>query len=417
MKHSYSKILLLAFTVFGLKANAQCTSCTTTITGMDAANHIVAPGTTLCISPTGIATGQITVSPGATLCNQGLISSSDLWVAGGTFNNYGMVNTAHVLTSNAGILNNYATMDVDSLMIAEANSHLYNYDSINNERFSVISGAFANNNGIMEINYMGDSLGTVVNAGTMNVYIDFGNGYGSTFTNNHYLYVGRDLGNGGGSTFTSTDALVVARDFGNATGSVFTTTGYMSVQRDFYNSTSAVFSTSCMMSVTRDWYNSATINGPATGCGGFQIGGLSLNSGTIAGPHLDFCDAGSPAFGIDGNTGTIAAGTTYCVCNNACTIAVTGIQAIAQSDVTIGNVYPNPAVNVLTVMINTKEAGTLQVEVFDMTGKKQITTAIKAAAGENKTSVDVSSLAQGAYILSITDQHQLQTKQLFNIVK
>jgi len=398
MKHNYSVFIFVALMAFGLKANAQCSSCTTTISGMDAANHIVAPGTTLCISATGTATGLITVSPGGTLCNSGTINSSNLWVAGGTFNNYGTLLTTRVLASDAGTFNNYGSVLVDSLMISEANTHFYNHDTMGMVRFSVVGGAFADNYGSITVDYFGDSTGTFSNAGFMEVGFDFANAYNSDFSNN--------------------GTLIVHRDFSNSFSSGFINNTYMQIDRDFYNSTSATFQARCMSNVGRDWYNSAVISGPSSGgsCGGFAIVGLSLNSGTIN-AHLDFCDAGNPPLGIDGNSGTIAPGTTFCACPNACAIIVTGIQPIVQSEVKISNLYPNPAVNTLALEISTREAEALQVEVYDMTGRRQMTSAMKVTTGENKLTLDVSSLAQGAYILSITDEHQLQAKQLFNVTK
>lgn len=399
MKKNYSKILFIVLFALGLKANAQCSSCTITISGADASSHTVASGTTLCITPSGNATGLITVSSGGTLCNQGTINSTNLWVAGGVFNNYGTINTNKVLTSVAGTFNNYGTAIIDSLLITQSGSMYNNQGIDSNLYFSVSSNAQTMNTGTMKTNYMGDSVGTYINNGNLTVNIDFGNAYTSIFTNNKNM--------------------TVTRDFYNSYSSTFTNNNYLKISRTFYNSTSSTLTTKCMVTVAQDWYNSATVLGPSTGsCGGFNIAGVSANSGTIgsSSTHIDLCDAGHPSTGIDGPGGTIATTTTYCSCTNSC-VMVGIIEPIAQSSVLIQNIYPNPATASMTIDLQNKEPEQLIVEVMDMLGRKYLTTTLKTTVGENKTTIDVTSLAQGMYILKITDSHQLQVTKLFNISK
>lgn len=50
-------------------------------------------------------------------------------------------------------------------------------------------------------------------------------------------------------------------------------------------------------------------------------------------------------------------------------------------------------------------------------GKVQFNKSYDSEIGENKADINVSSLAQGTYILSITDSKQLQSKRLFTVVK
>lgn len=380
MKNFYSTIFSFALFSFAIEANAQCGSCTTTITGSDVANHIVTSGT-LCITSTGSATGLITVSAGGTLCNQGTITSSNLWVAGGTFINYGVINTTNVLTSGQGDFTNYGLANIDSLLITNIYSTLNNLGTINNERLAVTDAANGSNYGTITTDFFGDSS--------------------ASFTNN------------------PSGSFTVNYDFGNAYNSGFFNSGYAKVSRDFYNSTGATFETFCMLAVGRDWYNSALILGPNTSCGGFNIAGGSYNSGTIgsASTHVDLCDAGHPTFGIDAPGGTIATTTTYCSCTNNCVVILGIKEAVLPGNISIKNIYPNPSVNDISIVIESKEKESLLIEVYDMMGRKQISSSLKANAGENKMNLEVSGLAQGAYILNITDEHQMSSKQMFNVVK
>jgi hypothetical protein len=381
MKKNYFQLLFIACIAFASNANAQCSSCTITISSTDAANHVVTSGTTLCITSGGTATGLITVASGGILCNQGTINSTDLWVSGGVFNNYGTVNTTRVLVSGQGTFNNYQTADIDSLLVTNIYSVLMNNGTINDVRIAFSDYSSGTNNGTITADYMGDSLGQFSNnaSGSLTVNFDLYHGYNSSLFNY----------------------------------------GYMRISRDFYNSTASIVETSCMVGVGRDWYNSATISGPPTGsCGGFAITGASYNSGTIgsSSQHVDICDAGNPATGLDGSAGGIASTTTFCACANAC-MAVGITEPVAQSQVLIQNIYPNPATTSITIELQTIEEGLLSVEVIDMTGRRVSSKMVNSIAGLNKASVDVSILAPGTYILSITDAEKLQSKQLFTVVK
>lgn len=385
---------------FASKSNAQCTGCTTNITGLDAAPHIVTSGQVFCIAPTGTVTGQITVSAGGTLCNQGTINSFNLWIAGGTLKNYGTINTNNVLISTAGTYTNYSTTIIDSLLVENPSSNYVNYGTQTSDAFGIADYGTVLNNGTVSTLLMADSIGSVTNNGTINVTgPGFSNAYTSTFINN---------GN-----------VNVTTDFANSYSSNFTNNNYMSIGRDWYNSTSANFTTKCMMNVGRDWYNSSNVYGPSTGCGGFNIAGNSLSSGLIgsASTHIDLCDAGHPVLGIDGPGGTIINTTTYCTCVNSCAI-VTGIKETTKQSLTsISSIYPNPASSKVNIKLNSQESERLMVEVRDMMGKNVMHKIISVNIGENELEINVSNFSEGTYILNITDSHQSQTKQLFNVTK
>lgn len=396
------KIYFIILSMFALtfESNAQCSGCTINVTGLDASPHIVSAGQVFCISPTGTVTGQITVTAGGTVCNQGTINSFNLWVAGGTLKNYGTLNTNNVLIASAGTYTNYGTSIIDSLLIQHSSSSYINNGTQVSDAFAVAEYANTTNTGTINVILMADSLATITNNGSITVTgTAFSHAYSSTFTNN---------GN-----------LTIYNDFGNSTSSNFTNNNYMNIMRDFYNSTSANFTTKCMVSVGRDWYNSANVYGPTTGCGGFNITGTSLSSGIIGSltTHIDICDAGHPFSGIDGNTGSIANTTSYCTCVNNCAV-VTGIKEIEkQTSVIINSIFPNPSSSNITIKLNHTQTETLLIEVRDMMGKTQFTKNYDASIGENSTDINISQLAQGTYILTITDSKQLQAKRLFTVAK
>lgn len=422
MKKIYSKLFLVVLVAFGLNAKAQCSGCTTNITGLDAGAHIIGSGQTLCVASTGTMTGLITITAGGTLCNQGKIQSTNLWVAGGTLKNYGTIDTYSVLVSAAGTYTNYSTALIDSLMITNPNSSYVNNGTQTGTAFTTADHATTVNSGTITVYDMWDSVATFYNTNKINVTHDFGNAYSSNFTNTGNLTVTNDMANTYTATCTNNGNYTVTRDFYNTTSGNFTNNNYMNIVRDFYNTTSANFTTKCMVSVNRNWYNttSANVYGPTTSCGGFSVTGTTGNSANIgsASTHLDICDAGHPALGLDGPGGTINGTTTYCSCANTCSTVSVGVKELMkESSVLISTIYPNPATNVLTIKLNNQESEALTIEVRDMMGKTIIAKSLKVSVGESETELNVSNLAQGTYILSIIDSHQLLSKKLFTVAK
>ncbi|MDF2451969.1 MAG: hypothetical protein K0S26_1473 [Bacteroidota bacterium] len=403
MKKIYSALFLVIAMAFGMKVKAQCTGCTTNITGLNTSNHIISSGQTMCISATGTVTGLITVSSGGTLCNQGKIGSSNVLIAGGTFKNYGTIDTYSVTVSSAGTFTNYATALIDSLWITQANTTFINIGTQTGTAFAITENASATNNGTMTVFNQGDSLATFINNGNMTVTHDCAHSYTSTCINN---------GN-----------MTINNDFFSTYGTTFTNNGYMNVVRDFVNSYGANFTTMCMINVGRDWWNtySAGIYGPAlASCGGFSVTGASYNTATLGSSttHIDICDAGHPGTGIDGAGGTIASTTTYCTCTNSCALVAVGVNELEnKNSVFIETIYPNPTSNTLNIKLNNTNSETLLIEVMDMMGKTISTRTYAAYIGENELQLDVNALSQGTYILSLTDSKQLQAKRLFSITK
>jgi hypothetical protein len=381
MQNNYLKISLAVFMVFSVRLYSQCTSCTTTISGNDPSNYVVNSGNTLCVASSGNATGLITVGTGGILCNQGSINSTNLWVAGGVLNNYGTINTDKILVSGQGDFYNYGVVTMDSLLVTNIYSFLSNLGSISGIRLGNSDNSDIKNAGNITVDYMADSNASFSN---------YANG-----------------------------SFIVNYDFANSYTSHFSNSGYYKVMRDFYNSTNSTFETTCMGIVGRDWYNSALFLGSSSSCGGFNIAGASYNSGTIGSPfhNTDICDAGNPALGLDGPGGTIAATTSYCACSNSCVQLPNGIKPIQASDVIVVSLYPNPAINLVSLTINARRTETITIEVFDMMGKKQLTRTISSNVGENKLDLDIAELAQGTYILNIIDEKQLMTKQMFSVLK
>ena len=380
MKKDYFKLLFFGLFAFAIKANAQCSSCTITISGADAANHIVTSGTTLCITSTGSASGLISIASGGMLCNQGTMTSAAIYVNGGTLNNYGSITSNGILVNAQGVFNNYQSADVDSLWVRNIYSSLNNTGTLTDMKLGVSDYASITNGGDITADYVGDSAAQFNNNFNLTVNVDFGSTYNSGFFN----------------------------------------AGYMSIGHDFYNASGSTFETNCMINVGHDWLNSAIVNGPPTGsCGGFNITGVSASSGTLgtSSTHLDLCDAGHPGTGIDGPGGTIATTTTYCTCSNSCVIMVAGIKENNESNVLIQTIYPNPASTNLTIGMQSKYAEQLQIEVLDMTGRKQIATAYRSSVGDSQTTIDVSGLAAGIYVLRIQDDQHAVAQKSFIVVK
>jgi len=175
-----------------------------------------------------------------------------------------------------------------------------------------------------------------------------------------------------------------------------------------------------MVIVGRDWYNSSTVMGNSIGvinCGGFNIAGNSLNSGTIGTPNVrvDICDAGHPVSGIDANVGTIATTTTYCTCSNNCNVVAVGLDNILSDELAV-SVFPNPTNTNVLFKFNYSHQDNIKIELNDMLGKKLIVMPVNTIAGDNVCSIDISSLPQGLFVASIIFEDKILTKKIINVM-
>jgi len=386
----------LAFIAAGFQLQAQCGSCSTTISNASSANQLVSNGQTLCISPTGTVSGLITVLAGGKLCNQGLINSTNVWVAGGTLINSGTININNITVSSAGSFTNEATLDADSFLVISTNARYVNNGTQINKAFATADHAVSVNNGTLTSNVLYDSIGDLTNNGNILINDGFANGWGSSCINN---------GN-----------ISITNDFANGYNSGFINNKNMSVSRDFFNGNGSTYTTKCMVTIGRNWSNTATVLGPGSSCGGFNIAGSSSNSGSIgnASSFIDLCDAGHPAGGIDANIGNIASTTTYCSCTNNC--VTVGLQELLSS-VSSLMVYPNPASSRLMVRYTDTREETVSVMVKDMMGRTVLSQTKASFAGNNELEVNTGGLAEGTYILGISDAGQTAVNRLFTVVK
>jgi hypothetical protein len=355
-------MLLLCLVYSGI--NAQCTSCTTTITTTDPSNHLITAGTTLCIAAGGTCTGLIQIS-GGTLCNQGTISNHNLEVQG-----------------SGSTLNNYGTINSDSLLVIGSGAVFNNYNTLTDSRLAVSSQGVINNlGGTITCAYFGDTIATLLNNGNMTITADFSSGYSATVTNNNYMKVGHN----------------------------------------FYNGYSSIFYTACMITVQGTWYNSATITGPTgSGCGGFSITSGSYNSGGIGGTgqHVDICDATHPSGGITGNTGTMTTGVTFCVCTNACPMVTAGIfTPSASGPALLKNIYPNPATTEITLGINSDNPTDLQITIYNVLGKTCMHKQYASSGGEQLLPFDIAALEPGIYLLAVSNSKGAREVRTFEVSK
>ncbi len=334
MKTILTHIFLLAGAYAGI---AQCTTgCSSTVNGTSTLNYYIPAGQKLCIAPNGTVTGIISVS-GGTLCNQGTITTSKVLVASG------------------GRYENYGSASIDSLLVTGNNSTFVNNGTTTHVRMATANLAVSTNNNSMQANYIGDSLGTFYNNGS----------------------------------------IVIHQSMYNAYNSVFQNSGPLTISQDFYNSTGATFSSKCMVTVSHDWYNSATITGQGTTCGGFKITNGSYNSGTVttsAGP-VDLCDLGNTT-GIDANSGTISSGVTYCQCTNTCTATPMGVNELSRAEQM--SLYPNPAGNMVHLRYS-KMPDT--IELYDAMGQQVLLLPRNQHFQAGEASLSLEGLPPGIYLL------------------
>lgn len=75
------------------------------------------------------------------------------------------------------------------------------------------------------------------------------------------------------------------------------------------------------------------------------------------------------------------------------------------------NVYPNPATTAVNLGLGNGFLGTTIIRVFDVTGNEVLSKTIEKAAGFSNENFDVSNLANGTYIVKVTNNNRTAVKK------
>jgi fibronectin-binding autotransporter adhesin len=264
--------------------------------------------------------------------NTGATMAINIWSMGGgvyTLNNYGTLNVTTDISGNGGTLNinNYGTITVTgTINYSGATMHIRNY-----------SGGTINVNGAGGINISG---GDFINDGTLSVANSVSIGASAGFSSSGTVTVGGNMtlngANGSisgilnvtggltvnGATWNFSAKVTVGGNVAiNGSPTVLSYT--WTVTGEFYNHCPNLTLGTQYHVTSGSWRNDGTINGPASGCGKFNVSGSTTNSGTFAANsgNVDVCDAGnpaligSPASHMDANSGSVGS-----MVNCSCTI-------------------------------------------------------------------------------------------------
>jgi hypothetical protein len=78
---------------------------------------------------------------------------------------------------------------------------------------------------------------------------------------------------------------------------------------------------------------------------------------------------------------------------------------------TLVNLYPNPVNTQLNVDINSPKAGLAQIKLIDATGRVVRAIDMQLQAGNNKTDINMEGLADGVYMIKISNNKGLNFSQ------
>lgn len=123
-------------------------------------------------------------------------------------------------------------------------------------------------------------------------------------------------------------------------------------------------------------------------------GGMGMPTVVVLGGGTSHLVLGSPYLGLStSDTTTIG--------NDIRTFL--GASAINETVFTSFNLFPNPANDMLTLSFDMKESGNLNIEIFDMLGKKVSTLMNNNVSAQKfKRSFNTASLAAGNYVLQLS---------------
>jgi hypothetical protein len=98
--------------------------------------------------------------------------------------------------------------------------------------------------------------------------------------------------------------------------------------------------------------------------------------------------------------------------------AVKGTAAASASSATVSSapthvvVYPNPASKLATLIYSGNAAGTITINVIDVTGKIAMVMKRSVMTGSNAINIDLNSLSNGVYSVQLFDGKKMLTKKL-----
>jgi len=107
---------------------------------------------------------------------------------------------------------------------------------------------------------------------------------------------------------------------------------------------------------------------------------------------------------VNGNSavsGDFAAGTNATLTLTPAVGTPTSVRQLA-AQLSI-NLFPNPAINDLTVQLEAEEANTYQVQIVAANGQTVAQQTLDVAVGQNQSTIDVSDLAVGSYYVVLQD--------------
>jgi hypothetical protein len=88
-------------------------------------------------------------------------------------------------------------------------------------------------------------------------------------------------------------------------------------------------------------------------------------------------------------------------------ISYSGTVSLYFGNESVISLYPNPVSQVLNIDINTPKSTTALLKIFDATGRVVRTVEMSLTAGNNSSSIDIQSLADGVYMIQISNNKGL----------
>ncbi|OQA07188.1 MAG: hypothetical protein BWY67_01787 [Bacteroidetes bacterium ADurb.Bin397] len=88
-------------------------------------------------------------------------------------------------------------------------------------------------------------------------------------------------------------------------------------------------------------------------------------------------------------------------CGNKGTTTLTIAFNCRESNPALLNVYPNPASDKISIVFSAENEGSSEIQLLDLTGRLIQSEMLQAIEGINETSMDLSGLSKGIYMLNL----------------
>jgi len=112
------------------------------------------------------------------------------------------------------------------------------------------------------------------------------------------------------------------------------------------------------------------------------------------------------------DTGIPSEGSSFVLDNFAIENSTSSVQENTEANFSISSIYPNPAIDNVTISYTSPSSDMLHAEIYDLSGKLVKKVSTQTSVGREQLEIELSGINSGLYLLQIQSQDEILTKRL-----